>query len=123
MKNFNTLLSKKEKRRLRSRAKIKKGHGYLRLSIFKSNRYFYAQLIDDEKGITIASASTLDPCLKVICNRRVNVKSAKAAGSLMVSRLSNKNLFGKLVFDKGRYTYTGIVSEFAGVLRNSGLKF
>lgn len=129
MGNFNALLSvlnNRKKRKVRARAEIRKGCGYLRLSVFKSNRYFYVQLIDDEKGVTIASASTLEKVLKVKCGRKVNKESAKAVGELLVSRLSGKDLFGKqLVFDRGPYRYTKhtIISIFAEVLRKSGFNF
>lgn len=129
MGNSNSLfgiLNNKERRKLRARAKIKKGVGYLRLSVFKSNRYFYAQLIDDERGITIASASTLEKALKIKCGRKVNKESAEAVGELMVSRLSNEDFSNKqLVFDKGPYRYTEhtVISKFAEVLRKFGLNF
>ncbi|XGA08868.1 MAG: 50S ribosomal protein L18 [Wolbachia endosymbiont of Xenopsylla cheopis] len=129
MKNSKILLGtldNKKKRKLRTRAKIKKGCGYLRLSIFKSNRYFYAQLIDDEHGVTVASASTLEKALKIECGRRVNKESAKAVGKLIISRLSNKDLSNKqLIFDKGPYRYAKntVVSKFAEILRESGLNF
>ncbi|WP_339045579.1 50S ribosomal protein L18 [Candidatus Mesenet endosymbiont of Agriotes lineatus] len=129
MGNSKTLLStlnNKKRRKLCTRAKIKKGYGYLRLSVFKSNRYFYAQLINDEDGITVASASTLEKALKVECGRKVNKESAKAVGKLIISRLSGKDISNKqLVFDKGPYRYAEntVISKFVEVLRESGLNF
>lgn len=119
-------LNNKKKRKLRTRVKIKKGCGYLRLSVFKSNRYFYVQLINDENGITVASASTLEKALKVECGRKVNKESAEAVGKLIISRLSDKDLSNKqLIFDKGPYRYNKntVISKFAEVLREYGLNF
>jgi large subunit ribosomal protein L18 len=113
-------LSNYKRRKIRNR---KKFNGSLRISLFKSNRYFYAQLIDDIQSITLASASTLDPKIRDICKGRINADSVNRVALLMVERLSGIELDRQLVFDRGAYKYTGLVSQFAETLRNSGLRF
>lgn len=84
---------------------------------------FFAQLINDEKGITLVSASTLDAKIKDVCKGRINIEAIKQVSSLMVERLSDMKLEQELVFDRGAYKYMGLVSQFAEVLRSSGFKF
>lgn len=123
MRRLYNFLSNCEKRKLRNRKKLGRGVECLRVSVFKSNRHFYVQLIDDAKGVTLTSASTLDPKIRGVCQGRVNAEVVKQVSSLMVERLSNLELGQKLVFDRGSYKYAGLVSQFAEALRNSGFKF
>ncbi|MDM8335003.1 50S ribosomal protein L18 [Wolbachia pipientis] len=123
MRRLYNFLSNFEKRKLRSRKKLLNGVKRLRVSIFKSNRHFYAQLINDEKGVTLASASTLDAKIRDVCKGKVNAETIKQVSSLMVERLSYMKLEQELVFDRGAYKYTGLVSQFAEALRSSGFKF
>ncbi|QOD38015.1 50S ribosomal protein L18 [Candidatus Wolbachia massiliensis] len=115
--------SNSEKRKLRNRKKLNSSVKRLRVSIFKSNRHFYVQLINDEKGVTLTSASTLDAKIRDICKGRVSAEAIKQVSSLMVERLSGMKLEQELVFDRGAYKYTGLVSQFAEALRSSGFKF
>jgi large subunit ribosomal protein L18 len=123
MRRSYNFLSSCERRKLRNRQKLNKGIKRLRISVFKSNRHFYVQLINDEKGITLTSASTLDPKIREICKGRVNSESVKQVSFLMIERLSSISLEQQLVFDRGAYKYTGLVSQFAEALRSSGFKF
>ncbi len=124
MRRLYNFLSNFEKRKLRNRKKLNNGDKKcLRISIFKSNKHFYVQLINDEKGVTLVSASTLDAKIRNACKSKVNAKTIKQVSSLMVERLSNMKLEQKLVFDRGPYKYTGLISQFADSLRNSGFKF
>lgn len=116
-------LTSSQKRKLRNRKKLRQNNNCLRISIFKSNRHFYAQLIDDVKGITLTSASTLDPEIRQICKGRANAESVEKVSSLMTKRLSELQIDRQLVFDRGPYKYTGIVAQFADALRNSGYKY
>ncbi len=120
MKRLYNFLSNYERRRIRNRRKL---DGELRISLFKSNRHFYAQLIDDTKSMTIASASTLDPKIRDVCKGKVNADSISQVASLMVERLSGLKFDQQVVFDRGAYKYTGLVSQFAEILRSSGLRF
>jgi len=123
MRRLYNFLSNSEKRKLRNRKKLNNGAKRLRVSIFKSNRHFYVQLINDEKGVTLTSASTLDAKIRGVCKGRVNAETVKQVSSLMVERLSDMKLGQELVFDRGAYKYTGLVSQFAEALRSSGFKF
>ncbi|WP_265037329.1 50S ribosomal protein L18 [Wolbachia endosymbiont (group A) of Anomoia purmunda] len=123
MKRSYNFLSNSEKRKLRNRAKLDKSAERLRISIFKSNRHFYVQLINDVKGVTLTSASTLDAKIKDVCKGKVNAETIKQVSSLMVERLSGIKLEQQLTFDRGAYKYTGLVSQFAEALRSSGFEF
>ncbi len=123
MKRSYNFLSNSEKRKLRNRAKLDKSAERLRISIFKSNRHFYVQLINDVKEITLTSASTLDAKIKDVCKGKVNAETIKQVSSLMVERLSGMKLEQQLTFDRGAYKYTGLVSQFAEALRSSGFEF
>ncbi|WP_353286920.1 50S ribosomal protein L18 [Wolbachia endosymbiont (group A) of Anthophora plumipes] len=123
MRRLYNFLSNYEKRKLRNRAKLDKSAEPLRISIFKSNRHFYVQLINDVKGVTLTSASTLDAKIKDVCKGKVNAETIKQVSSLMIERLSGLKLEQKLVFDRGAYKYTGLVSQFAEALRSSGFEF
>jgi large subunit ribosomal protein L18 len=123
MRRLYNFLSNSEKRKLRNRKKLNNDAKRLRISIFKSNRHFYAQLINDEKGVTLTSASTLDAKIRGVCKGRVNAETVKQVFSLMVERLSDMKLGQELVFGRGAYKYTGLVSQFAEALRSSGFKF
>lgn len=123
MRRLYNFLSNAEKRKLRNRRKLTNSSERLRISIFKSNRHFYAQLINDEKGVTLTSASTLDAKIKDACKGKVNAETVKQVSSLMIERLSDMKLDQELVFDRGEYKYTGLVSQFAEALRSSGFKF
>ena len=123
MRRLYNFLSNTEKRKLRNRKKLVNSNGRLRISIFKSNKHFYAQLINDEKGVTLASASTLDAKIKNVCKGKVNTEAVKQVSSLMIERLSDIKLQQELMFDRGAYKYAGLVSQFAEALRSSGFKF
>ncbi|WFW29532.1 MAG: 50S ribosomal protein L18 [Wolbachia endosymbiont of Menacanthus eurysternus] len=120
-KLFN-FLDSFEKRKLRNRKKLNYSK-CLRISIFKSNRHFYVQLINDEKGATLVSASTLDPAIRSVCNGRINSEAIKHVSHLMIERLSNIKLEQRLVLDCGAYKYSGLISQFTENLRKSGFIF
>ncbi|RDD35423.1 50S ribosomal protein L18 [Wolbachia endosymbiont of Cylisticus convexus] len=123
MKRLYNFLSNAKKRKLRNRKKLNNGVERLRISIFKSNKHFYVQLINDAKGITITSASTLDAKIRGICKGRVNPETIKQVSSLMIERLSGMKLEQRFAFDRGAYKYTGLISQFAEALRSSGFEF
>lgn len=107
-----------KKRKIRTRSKIKGTEEKPRLSVFKSNRFIYAQLINDEKGKTIVGVS--EKHLK----EKTTGKSAKAkaVGVLLAKKAIEKKI-KKVVFDKGSYAYHGRISEIAKGAREGGLKF
>lgn len=91
-----------------------------RMAIFRSNKYLYVQLIDDVKGATLVSASTLEEE-----NRgklKNSIEGAKALGSLVAKRAIAKKI-EKVVFDRGGYLYHGRIRALADAAREAGLKF
>lgn len=112
----NVKLQKRTRRRKRIRAKIKGDASCPRLAIFKSNKYLYAQVIDDNKGVTIAAVS--DKKLK----GKTKTERSKAAG-LEIAKMAKAKKVEKVVFDRGGFIYTGRVRALADGAREGGLKF
>lgn len=93
-----------------------------RLSIYRSGKQIYAQIIDDLKGATLAAASTLEPELKEKLKTGADTKAAAEVGKL-VARRAKKAGIEKVVFDRGRYIYHGRVKALAEGAREGGLNF
>ena len=94
-----------------------------RLSVFKSLRYVYAQLIDDGKGVTLAAVSSLEPELKSQLGAGTgNVAAAKLVGATLAERAKTAGI-EKVVFDRGGYVYHGKVKALAEAAREKGLEF
>lgn len=107
---------KKERRRKKIRAKVFGTKERPRLSIFKSNRYITLQIVNDEKGNTLAHASTKDLKVKGVKNK------AFEAGRDIAQKAKTKNI-NKVVFDRSGYIYTGSVARAADGAREGGLRF
>ncbi len=105
------------RRRIRLTAK-----GKPRLSIFRSGKHMYAQLIDDKVGQTLAAASTLDKDLRDKRKSGSTVDAAKAVGELIAARAKAKNV-EQVVYDRGGFLYHGRVRALADAARAAGLKF
>ena len=112
-------LAKKNSLRLRRKRRVRGGiNGTVdmpRLSIFKSNKYFYAQAIDDVAGNTLATVDSR--VLKLSVNKENVVKVAAS----MAETLKSKNI-ESIVFDRNGYLYHGVVASFADALRDNGIK-
>ena len=109
-----------EIRRLRIRRQLKqRNKGLPRLTVFKSNQYVYAQVIDDFKGVTLAAVNTLQKEFKSLKNK-YGKEAAKLVGK-KIAEVSLKNGIKKVVFDKGGYKYHGKVKELADAAREGGL--
>lgn len=93
-----------------------------RLSVFRSLGNIYAQVIDDEKGFTLLSASTQDKELKGSLAGTGNVEAAKAAGKLLAERAKAQGI-SKVVFDRGGHKFHGRVAALAEAARQAGLEF
>ena len=93
-----------------------------RLSVYRSLSQIYAQIIDDEKKITICSASTLDPEVKALIEGKSKTEKAKIVGETIAKR-ALKNKIKEVVFDRGGYIYIGRVQALADGAREAGLKF
>ena len=106
-----------EVRKARVRTKISKVSNRLRLSVFKSGKHLYAQVIDDAKSITVASASTLEKEIRLLKKSNCNISAATKVGELIGERASIKGV-QEVVFDKGGYKYHGVVKALADAARN-----
>lgn len=93
-----------------------------RLAVFRSLCNVYAQVIDDETGNTIISASTLDKEIKPTLKSGGNIDAAKAVGTLVAKRAVEKGI-SQVVFDRGGYQYHGRVKALADGAREGGLEF
>ena len=107
------------KRHLRVRAKISGTTQRPRLAVYRSNANISAQIIDDVKGITLVSASTLEKVFEGIGS---NKEAAKKIGMTIAERAAEKGIT-EVVFDRSGYLYHGRVSELADGAREGGLKF
>ena len=107
------------KRHKRVRSKISGTAECPRLNVFRSTNNIYAQLIDDVKGVTLASASTLDKEIDVYGG---NKDAARKVGQLIAKRAADKGITD-VVFDRGGYIFHGRVKELAEGAREGGLKF
>ena len=117
---MNTPRNLFERRKARVRSAIKAAaNGKLRLSIFRSGKHIYAQIIDDVKGITLVSASTQEAAFE---GSGGNVVAAKRIGELIAQRALAKQITD-VVFDRGGYLYHGRIQALADGAREAGLKF
>jgi len=105
----------------RIRKKVTGTAGRPRLAVFRSQTHIYAQLIDDEQGRTLCSASSLDEAAD-LKKKGGNVAAAKVVGSLIATRAKDKGVTA-VVFDRGGFQYHGRVKALAEAAREGGLKF
>jgi len=121
---MNKPLKRYAKRRDRVRAKLRKvSNGVPRLSVFRSANNIYAQLIDDSKGHTIASASTKDKDLSKKIKKAGNVEAAAIVGAELAKRSLKVLKDPNICFDRGGYLFHGRVKALAEAARENGLKF
>ncbi len=107
-------------RKQRVRYKNKKVSSRNRLTVFRSNNHIYAQLIDDKKGITLASASSIE---KSIREQKLTRKEiAELVGKNIAKKIISKGI-DKVAFDRGKYKYHGLVKILADAARVEGLNF
>jgi large subunit ribosomal protein L18 len=111
------------RRRRRVRARIAKhSHGRLRLSVFRSSKHIYAQVIDDVAGRTLAAASSLDKGLRESLKKGADKAAAAAVGKLVAERAKAAGVTA-VVFDRGGYLFHGRVKALADAARDGGLAF
>lgn len=107
----------------RTRNRLKKfANGRPRLSVFRSNKYIYVQLIDDAAGTTLASASSLEKDVTEKVKTSGNMEAAAQVGSLIAERAKKAGVTD-VVFDRGGYIYHGRVKALADAAREAGLQF
>lgn len=111
---------KRRARHLRVRQRISGTPERPRLQIFRSNRYIYAQLIDDEHGRTLASASSLEPGLRIQGSGKT-IEVARQVGKVLGERARARGITSA-VFDRGRYKFHGRIRAFVEGVREAGLK-
>ena len=95
-------------------------YGRPRLSVFRSSKHIYAQIIDDTKGLTLASASSMEKDVRG--KTGANVEAAKAVGKRVAERATAKGV-KEVQFDRGGYLYHGRIKALADAAREGGLKF
>ena len=111
------------RRRARTRFKLRQAaKGRARLSVFRSSRHIYAQIIDDAARRTLAAASTLDAGLKPNLKTGADTAAASAVGKLIAERAKAAGI-SRVVFDRGAYLYHGRVKALADAAREGGLDF
>jgi large subunit ribosomal protein L18 len=112
-----------QRRAARVRRQLKKVSGErLRLSVYRSSKNIYAQIIDDAKGHTLVAASTLEKDVKGALKTGADTAAAAAIGKLIAERASKAGV-KEVVFDRGPYIYHGRVKALAEAARESGLSF
>ena len=116
-----TVKARTDRRKATVRRAIKEAAtGRARLTVFRSSKHIYAQVIDDGKGSTVAAASSLEKDMR--SKTGANVDAAKAVGKLVAQRAIEKGV-KSVVFDRGGYLYHGRVKALADAARESGLSF
>jgi large subunit ribosomal protein L18 len=111
----------RRQRRVRHRLKQNSG-GRPRLSVFRSERHIYAQVIDDARGVTLAAASTLEPDMRSKLKTGATKDAAKEVGKLVAERAIKAGVKA-VVFDRGGYLFHGRIKAVADAARESGLSF
>ena len=111
----------------RRKARVRRGvmahsGGRPRLSVFRSSQQIYAQVIDDERGHTIAAASSLEKALRESMKTGANIEAARRVGKELAERAKKAGV-DKVVFDRGGYMYHGRVKALADGAREGGLDF
>ena len=110
------------RKHVRVRKKISGTAARPRLDVFRSLSHIYAQIIDDEKGVTLVAASTLDKAIKDKVDFGGNVEAAKEVGKLVAEKALEAGIT-EVVFDRGGYLYHGRVAALAEGAREGGLEF
>ncbi len=116
MSKKNSKTEKRTRRHNRIRAKVKGTASVPRLNVFKSNTGVYAQIIDDEKGVTLVSSSTKT------MKGKTTTEKAQQVGSDLAKKATAKKV-KKVVFDRGGYIFTGKIKALADSAREGGLQF
>jgi len=118
-----TVRARTERRRATVRRAVKAAAGdRKRLSVFRSSKHIYAQVIDDANGRTVASASSLEKDMRGSLKTGANIEAAKAVGKRLAERASAKGI-KEVVFDRGGYLFHGRVKALADAAREGGLSF
>ncbi len=109
----------RDRRHARVRKKVHGTAARPRLAVYKSNRYIYAQIIDDEVGRTLVAASSQEPTLR---GKSLSVERAAEVGKLLAERAGDADI-AEVVFDRGGYPFHGRVKALAEAVREAGVRF
>ncbi|NLM46715.1 MAG: 50S ribosomal protein L18 [Firmicutes bacterium] len=112
----------RKRRHLRVRNKVFGTSERPRLNVYRSLKHIYAQLIDDEAGVTLAAASSLEPSVREGAKSCGNKEAARRVGALIAQKAAAKGI-KQVVFDRGGYLYHGRVKALAEAAREGGLEF
>lgn len=112
----------RERRKLRIRKKVTGSETRPRMTVFRTAKHIYAQVIDDVKGTTLAHASTLTKDLRGTLSEDTKSDAAKKVGALIAKICKEKGI-DKVVFDRNGYLYHGRISALAQAARDAGLEF
>jgi len=114
---------KRERAHLRVRQRVRGSAARPRLSVYKSLKFIYAQVIDDDKGVTLVAATSADSAVREAVGKSTSSKAAaKLVGELVAERAKAAGI-EKVVFDRGGYVYHGRVQVLADAAREKGLQF
>lgn len=119
--NAKDKVEARQRRHRRVRKRVVGSKERLRLSVFRSNRYLYCQIIDDLDGRTVVAASTQEPAIRERVKSN-SIEAAKALGAALAERAKAANV-GAVVFDRGGYLYHGRLKALADAAREAGLNF
>lgn len=120
---MSKLKDRTARRKVSVRRKVKlAARGRARLSVFRSSKNIHAQLIDDDMGVTLVAASTLEKTLREGAKTGADIAAAKAVGRLIAERAKEKGITD-VVFDRGSYLYHGRIKALAEAAREGGLNF
>lgn len=123
MRAEKRIAKQRERRQYRVRNKVRRSRaGRLRLSVFRSNKHMYAQIIDDDAGNTLVAASTVEKDISGTGSYAGNKASAEKVGKLIAERALEKGIKA-VIFDRGPYQYHGRIAVLADAARSSGLEF
>ena len=112
-----------DRRKKRVRLSLRRtASGRPRLSVFRSSKHIYAQVIDDAKGETLVAASSIEKDVRAGGKTGGNIEAAKAVGVRLAARAKEKGV-KQVVFDRGGYLYHGRVKALADAAREGGLEF
>lgn len=121
MKLQERVAKRQQRRKFRIRNRIRNS-GQLRLTVFRSNRHIYAQIIDDANSVTLVSANSMESDIAGVGKYAGNVEAAKKVGTLLASRAKEKGI-ETVAFDRGSYRFHGRVQAVADAAREGGLQF
>ena len=121
-RKFRRALTSRQRRHVRVRAKVKGTSNRPRLNVFRSSAHIYAQVIDDDRGHSLASASSLEKDTRGKLKTGANVEAAAEVGRMIAQRAVEAGV-KQVVFDRGSYLYHGRVKALADAAREGGLEF